>query len=305
MRNASTNVVYELMKKDKNVMALTADNRNDIYDQIRTEYPENYIDYGIAESNMIASAAGLASCGKIPFLYTITNFMSMRAFEFIRNDVCAANQNVKFLGRSSGLVSSSMGSTHQGTEELALLRSLPNLLVITPATPLEAKQATYAAYDYDGPVYIRLEGFNEPELYDESYHFEIGKGTTLRQGKDVTVISTGSIVNEVIEAAKSLEKEFGITTRIINLSTLRPIDREIIQKAAKQTKVILTLEEHTVYGGLGSAVAEVLAESGYSVKFRRMGLEGFSKGCGNRAEMRELNGIASKNIIEVVKSFLG
>ena len=148
MRIASTQVVYDLIKTDKRVIALTADNGNGPYNNIRLEFPNQYIDYGIAESNMIASAAGLASCGKIPFLYTITNFMSMRAFEFIRNDVCIGNQNVKFLGRSSGLVSSNMGATHQGTEELALLKTLPNMLVITPASPIEAREATKFAYQH-------------------------------------------------------------------------------------------------------------------------------------------------------------
>jgi transketolase len=302
MRNFSTNVVYDLVKKNKNVMALTADNRNDIYDKIRIEYPNQYIDYGIAESNMIASAAGLASCGKIPFLYTITNFMSMRAFEFIRNDVCVANQNVKFLGRSSGIVSSSMGATHQGTEEIALMRCLENMLVITPATPIEARQATYAAYKYNGPVYIRLEGFNEPELYDESYKFEIGKGTVIREGMDITIISTGSIINEAIKVAENLKEK--VSVRIINLSTVKPIDTELILQAASETGNIITLEEHTIYGGLGSAVSEVLSENGCGIKFKRMGLRGFSKGCGNRDEMREINGIDCESITQMVKALL-
>jgi len=304
MRNESTKVVLDLIKKDRNVIAITADNGNEIYDQIKNEYPQQYIDYGIAECNMVASAAGLASTGKIPFLYAVTNFMAMRAFEFIRDVVCVPNYNVKFLGRSAGLVGGSMGMTHQGTEDLAILRTLPNLLVITPATPLEAKQATYAAYEYDGPVYIRLEGFNEPELYDESYQFQIGKGTIVRQGSDITLFSTGSIVNEALQATADLEETLGITMRIVNISTLRPIDREIIQQAAKETRGIITLEEHTIHGGLGSAVAEVLADSGLGVRFKRIGLDKFSVGCGNRLEMRGLNGIASKNIIEAVKNLL-
>ena len=303
MRNASTQMVYNLAKRDRNVMALTADNSNEIYDKIKREMPGQYIDYGIAEENMVASAAGLASCGKIPFLYTITNFMSMHAFEFIRNDVCVANQNVKFLGRSSGLVSSSMGATHQGTEEVALLRTLPNMLVITPATPIEAREATRFAYHHRGSVYIRLEGFNEPELYGEDYQFSVGRGYVLRDGKDITVISMGSVVNEALSAAKKLESD-GIRVRVINMPMVNPIDRDLIVAAAKETGHIITLEEHSIHGGLGSAVAEVLAESSLAVSFHRMGLDGCAKGCGNREAMREINGLASGNIMEKVREIL-
>ena len=303
MRNASTQMVYNLAKRDRDVMALTADNSNEIYDKIKREMPGQYIDYGIAEENMVASAAGLASCGKIPFLYTITNFMSMHAFEFIRNDVCVANQNVKFLGRSSGLVSSSMGATHQGTEEVALLRTLPNMLVITPATPIEAREATRFAYHHRGSVYIRLEGFNEPELYGEDYQFSVGRGYVLRDGGDITVISMGSVVNEALSAAKKLESD-GIRVRVINMPMVNPIDRDLIVAAAKETGHIITLEEHSIHGGLGSAVAEVLAESSLAVSFHRMGLDGCAKGCGNREAMREINGLASGNIMEKVREIL-
>lgn len=303
MRNASTRMVYELAKQDKNVMALTADNANEIYNELKCHMPKQYMDYGIAEENMVASAAGLASCGKIPFLYTITNFMSMHAFEFIRNDVCIANQNVKFLGRSSGLVSSSMGATHQGTEEVALLRALPNMLVITPATPIEAREATKFSYQHNGPVYIRLEGFNEPEFYGEDYQFVVGRGYVLRDGRDATVISMGSVVNEALKAAEGLESD-GIRLRVINMPMVHPIDRDLIVAAAKETGHIITLEEHSIHGGLGSAVAEALAECGLAVSFRRMGLDGCAKGCGNREAMREINGLASENIAVNVREML-
>ena len=303
MRNASTQMVYELAKQDRNVIAITADNSNEIYNEIKSQMPKQYIDYGIAEENMVASAAGLASCGKIPFLYTITNFMAMHAFEFIRNDVCIANQNVKFLGRSSGLVSSSMGATHQGTEEVALLRTLPNMLVITPATPIEAREATRFAYHHRGSVYIRLEGFNEPELYGEDYQFVVGKGYVLRDGRDITIISMGSVVNEAVRAAEKLESD-GIRVRIINMPMVHPIDRDLIATAAKETGHIITVEEHSIHGGLGSAVAEVLAENGISASFHRMGLDGCAKGCGNREAMREINGLSAEHIAAKLREML-
>ena len=304
MRNISTEVVLQLLREDKNVLAVTADNGNEIYDQIRRKYPAQYIDFGIAECNMVAASAGLAAAGKIPFIYAVTNFLSMRAYEFLRNIVCEPNYNVKFLGRSAGVVTGTYGMTHQGTEDLALLRTLPNLLTITPATPIEAREATRFAYRHKGPVYIRLEGRNEPELYDEGYEFVPGKGTVLREGRDMTVISIGSLVNEALRAAETLSDE-GLTLRVINMPTILPIDRTLIVLAARETGGILTLEEHGIQGGLGSAVAEVLAESGVSVRFRRMGLSGFARGCGNRDEMREINGLTAKEIAENVREMIG
>lgn len=303
MRDAASGVVMELVKIDRNVLALTADNRNEIYDQIRREYPGQYIEYGIAEENMIASAAGLASCGKIPFLYTITNFMSMHAYEFIRNDVCIPGLNVKFLGRSSGLCSSSMGPTHQGTVELSLLRSLPNMLVITPATPIEAREAARYSYAYKGPVYIRLEARNEREIFTEDYSFVPGRGYIVHEGRDIAVIAMGSIISSALDAASELERE-GISVRVINMPTVKPIDSGLILDCAQNTRGIITLEEHSIYGGLGSAVAEVIAENRKGIKFRRMGLDGCAVGCGNREDVREFNHISRRDLIRNIKEML-
>ena len=304
MRNSSTKTVLQLLREDSNVIAITADNGNEIYEQIRREHPKQYIDFGIAECNMVAASAGLAAAGKIPFLYAVTNFMSMRAYEFLRNLVCEPNYNVKLLGRSASMVTGTYGMTHQGTEDVALLRTLPNLLTITPATPIEAREATLFAYRHNGPVYIRLEAANEPELYGEDYQFVVGRGHVLRDGRDVTVIAMGSVVNEALRAAEKLEHD-GIRLRVVNMPMVNPIDRDLITAAAKETGRIITLEEHSIHGGLGSAVAEVLAERGIAVSFCRMGLDGCAKGCGNREAMREINGLASENVIEKVRELLG
>ena len=251
---------------------------------------------------MVASAAGLASCGKIPFLYTITDFMSLHALEFIRNDVCIANQNVKFLGRSSGLTSYTMGPTHQGTEELVILRTLPNLQVITPATPIEAREATRYAYEHEGPVYIRLEGRGETEHFDAGYRFVAGRGQVLREGNDVTVIAMGSIANEALEAAESLSNE-KIPVRVIEMPMVHPLDEKMVLQAAAETKGIVTLEEHSRIGGLGSAVAETLAESGVGIKFKRLGLDGCARGCGKRNWMRDYNGIGFTELSKTIREF--
>ena len=303
MREASTNLVYEFVKNDARVMALTADGRNGVYERIRAEFPAQYMDYGIAEANMVSSAAGLAAGGMIPFLFGTTNFIAMRAFEFIRNDVAIPNYNVKFLGIFSGLSRGGWGATHQGTEEVALLRCLPNLVVITPATPIEAREATRFAYEHDGSVYIRLEASGEPEYLPEDYTFAVGKGQEIRAGHDVTLITMGAILDAAIQAAEEA-KQRGLSVRVLNMPTLKPIDADLIKAAAKETKGILTMEEHAVEGGLGSTVAEVLAEAGIATRFCRLGLHGCAKGCGNREAMREINGLASENIMEKVWEIL-
>lgn len=306
MRNECTKAVLEFVGQDKNVIAVTADNGNEIYDEIKLKYPKQYIDYGIAECAMISGAAGMASVGKIPFLYAVTNFMSMRAYEFIRNMVCVRNYPVKFLGRSCGVVTGTYGMTHEGTEDLALLRTLPNLLVITPSTPCMAKSAACFAYKHNGSVYIRLEGHSEPEHYKEDFDFafEKGKGHVWRKGSDAVIICIGSIINEAMKAAELLAED-DIDIGVIDMPMVKPIDAELIVRAANTAKVIFTLEEQTVYGGLGSAVAECLVERGVPCKLIRMGLHDYAKGCGNRDQMRKLNGLVADDIVENVQKAIG
>lgn len=304
MREACTEQIYEYAKNDPNVMALTADSRNGVYAKIMNGLPRQYMDYGIAEQNMIASAAGLAVCGKIPFIFGASTFLAMRGFEFIRNDVCIANANVKFIGIFSGLSRPSWGATHEGTEEVTLLSCLPNLVVITPSTPLMAKKATQYAYHHRGPVYIRLEASNEPEYYSEHIIFEPGKGYLVKEGSDFTIISMGSVIEEAFGAANRLAEE-GVSIRIIDMPTVRPIDQNLIIDAARETRGIITLEEHSIYGGLGSAVAEVLAENGISTQFRRIGLCGCAVGCGSREAVRAANGLSKDHLIHAVREVMG
>ncbi|MBR3622777.1 MAG: transketolase, partial [Selenomonadaceae bacterium] len=261
MRNASTEAVMELVRRDRNVIAVTADNGNEIYDEIKRDFPRQYIDYGIAECAMTAGAAGLAAAGKIPFIYAVTNFLSMRGYEFIRNIVCVRNYPVKFLGRSAGVVTGTYGMTHQGTEDLAVLRSLPDLLTITPSTPIMARAATKFAYRYPGAVYIRLEGRGEPEHYDETFDFNPGQGYVWREGSDAALICTGSIINEAMKAAEEL-KQCGIEVTVADMPTIRPLDIGLLLKIFDKVKYIFSVEEQTIYGGLGSAVAECMAEHG-------------------------------------------
>lgn len=300
MRTAYLDTLYELASKDKNVYALISDNGAIVYDKYRKDLAKQYLNLGISEANMIGMAAGMASCGKIPYAYTIGAFLAYRAHEFIRNDVCLQNQNVKIVGVGVGEVYSALGSTHHSTEDLGNLRSLPNLTIITPASPMETAKATRAIYEHVGPVYLRLGTNREPEIYEDDYEFEIGKGIILRDGKDITLVGSGTILKDILEAAELLEQD-GILARVINIHTIKPFDREIILKAINETERIITVEDHNIIGGLGSAVAEVIAESGKGVSFKRMGLEGFSKGYGTYSEMKEVNGIGIKQICDEVK----
>lgn len=304
MRTAYLDTLYELAKNDSRVYALISDNGAIVYDKYRGDLPGQYLNLGISEANMIGMAAGMASCGKIPFAYTIGAFLAYRAYEFIRNDVCLQNQNVKIVGTGAGEVYSALGPTHHSTEDLGSLRSLSNLTIVCPASPLEVRKATKAAYEYEGPVYLRLGMNKEPEVYEKGYEFEIGKAVTLRDGNDITLIAMGSMVKDVLNVAKHLETE-GIHTRVVNMHTIKPIDKDAIIKNIEETGGIVTVEDHNIIGGLGSAVAEVIAEYGKSVRFKRIGLNGFSEGYGSYEQIKEVNGIGCIQIQNIIHAMKG
>lgn len=295
MRTAYLETLYELADKDKRVYALISDNGAIVYDQYRRDLPLQYLNLGISEANMLGVAAGMASCGKIPFAYTIGAFLAYRAYEFIRNDICLQRQNVKIVGTGAGEVYSALGPTHHSTEDLGGLRSLPGLTILCPASPLEVKKATVAAYKHIGPMYLRLGTNKEPEIYSRDYEFKIGKGIVLREGNDITLIGTGSILKDILDVAELLSKD-GIRARVINMHTLKPIDEGIILQAIEETGKIVTIEDHNIIGGLGSAVAEVIAESGKGVSFKRLGLKDFSKGYGIYKQVKETNGIGIEQL---------
>lgn len=297
MRTAYLDTLYDLASKDNRIYALISDNGAIVYDRFRKNFEEQYLNLGISEENMLGIAAGMANCGKIPFAYTIGAFLAYRALEFIRNDICLQNMNVKIVGTGAGMRYSALGPTHHSTEDIGCLRSLPNLVIFSPASPMEVAKATQAAYEYNGPVYMRLGTNREQEIYEEDYSFEMGKGITLYGGEDITVIGTGNILSEVIRAREILLKK-GISVRIINMHTLKPIDKEIIVEALCETKGIVTVEDHNIIGGLGSAVAEVIAESGKGSPFIRVGLaDHFAVGYGTYEDMRRQNKVVAEEIV--------
>ena len=271
-RESFGEALCELAKTDEDIVVLDADlsaaTKTSIFQK---QYPERFINCGIAESNMIGVAAGLAAAGKKPFAASFAMFSTGRAFEQIRNSVAYPNLNVKIAGSHAGISTGEDGATHQCLEDIGIMRTIPNMVILNPADHWEMMAATKAALEHNGPVYIRLgrlaiDSFNDPD----NYKFEIGKGITLHEGNDVTVIATGLVVYESLKAVKALEAE-GINVRLINMHTIKPIDKDIIIKAAKETGRIITVEEHNVIGGLGEAVTSAVCEE-YPVPVTRIGI---------------------------------
>jgi transketolase len=247
---------------DSRIVVLDADlSKSTKTDTFKKKYPERFFNMGIEEANMMSVAAGLASCGKIVFASSFAIFAAMRACEQIRNSICYPRLNVKIGATHAGISVGEDGASHQAVEDMGVIRSIPNMTIICPADSVETRHAVKAAIEYDGPVYLRLGRLAVPVIFDENnYKFEWGKGIVLKEGFDVTVIATGLMVHEAIKAGESLKAE-GIDARVIDIHTIKPIDKEIIIKAAKETGAIVTAEENNVHGGLGSAVAEVIAEN--------------------------------------------
>lgn len=260
------------------------------------EYPERFFNVGIAEQNLMGTAAGLAASGKIPFASTFAVFATGRAYEVIRNSIAYPQLNVKIAATHAGLTVGEDGATHQALEDIGLMRGLPDMVVLCPADAIEAKQCIYKAAEYEGPVYIRLGRSKVPVIFDESYNFQIGKGVQLKDGEDITIIATGVMVAKALEAAEELKKD-NISARVINISTIKPIDKDIIIKAAQETKGIVTVEEHSIIGGLGSAVSEVISENHPTHMIRIGTMDTFGES-GDGNELLEKYGLNVSNIVD-------
>ncbi|MDR0823205.1 MAG: hypothetical protein LBN20_05460 [Endomicrobium sp.] len=304
MQKEFLNAIYEIAQKDKNVLWLSADNGNDFDMFYYRDFPKQYFNMGIAEENMIGVAAGLASYGKNPFVYSAGTFLAYRTFEFIRDDICFQKKNVKVVGFGSGISISMLGPTHHSTEDIALLRTLPNLTILSPASPKEVYKCVHAAYEIKSPVYIRLEMSNEPEIYSGNCDFQLGKNNIICEGSDIAVFSTGSIISEVIIAAKKL-KECGISVEIVNVHTIKPFDKNSVLKEAAKVKYIFVVEEHTIIGGLGGLIAEIIADENININFKRIGLNNcFAKGYGTISDVRKENGLNADSIFETIHNSL-
>ena len=266
-------------------------------------YPERFFDCGIAEANMMGVAAGLAACGKIPFASTFAMFAAGRAFVIVRNSIGYPHLNVKIGATHAGISVGEDGATHQCNEDIALMRTIPGMTIINPCDDVEARAAVKAALDFNGPVYMRFGRLAVPVINDrETYKFEIGKGVTMREGSDVTIVATGLMVNEAVQASETLETE-GISARVVNIHTIKPIDRELICKCAKETGLIVTAEEHSIIGGLGSAVAETVTEC-CPVPVVKIGVNDEFGHSGPAVELLKEFGLSAENIVKTVKEAL-
>lgn len=304
-RESFGEAVTELAAEYPDVVVLDADlaaaTKTGIF---KKKYPERFFDCGIAECNMIGVAAGLATCGKIPFAASFAMFSAGRAFEQVRNSVGYPKLNVKVVGSHAGISVGEDGATHQCCEDIALMRTIPGMVILNPSDHYEMKAAVRAAIEHQGPCYIRLGRLAVESINNgDDYKFELGKGITLCEGTDITIIATGLMVSEAVKAAKALETE-GIHAEVINIHTIKPIDEELVIASAKKTGRVVTVEEHNIVGGLGEAVAAVLSEK-YPTPVTRIGVNDVFGHSGPAVDLLKEFGLSAEHIAEVVKEKLG
>ncbi len=296
-RDGFGEALVELGKADNNVIVLSADlTASTRANWFKDKYPDRFFDFGVAEQDMLSTAAGFALCGKIPFACTFGIFASGRAWDQIRVSVCYMNLNVKIAGTHGGISVGPDGASHQALEEVTLMRVLPNMTVIVPCDSDEARRATIAAASHPGPVYLRLGREPFPIIMDPNQSFKIGDAFVLREGEDLSIIANGVMVHEALKAHDELKKQH-ITARVINLPTVKPIDKEEIIKAARETGAIVTAEEHTVVGGMGSAVSEVLAEN-CPVPIKMVGMKDRFGESGEAVELMKYFGLSAEGIVK-------
>ena len=269
------------------------------------QFPDRFFNVGIAEQNMFSMAAGMAKAGLVPFVSTFAIFTSMRGLDQVHTDICYQNLNVKMIATHAGLSFGQAGSTHHCTEDIGIMRTMANLKVIVPADGIETANAVQAAYDIKGPVYIRINRGFDQKLYDQmDYGFEVGKAVEMTAGTDLTIIACGSCVYQAVQAANILNESEGIKARVLNMHTIKPIDRESILKAIQETRRIITVEDHNVIGGLGSAVAEVMAEGGKACAFRRLGIPDVFSIIGLHEDLMAHYKIDMNGILETVRELM-
>ena len=302
-RESYGNALTELGREHSDVVVLDADLAGATKTStFKKEFPDRHFDCGIAEGNMMAVAAGIASMGMVPFASTFAMFAAGRAFEQVRNSIGYPHLNVKIGATHGGISVGEDGASHQCCEDFALMRSIPGMTIICPADDVEARAAVKAAYEFEGPVYLRFGRSGVPVFHDENFKFEIGKGEVLQDGNDIAIIATGIMVGEAVKAGEELRSQ-GINARVINLSTIKPLDEELILKAAEECGRIVTCEEHSIIGGLGEAVSSLLSEK-LPTPVRRIGVNDEFGHSGPAAELLKDFGLSAENIVETVKAWL-
>lgn len=302
-RDAYGEALAELGESNKDIVVLDADLSGSTKTAVfAKKFPERFFNIGIAEQDMMGTAAGLAASGKIPFASTFAIFATGRAWEQVRQSIAYPKLNVKVVATHAGITVGEDGASHQSVEDIAVMRVIPNMTVIVPADGIETKKVINEIVRYKGPVYVRLSRGKSPVIFDDSYSFEIGKGVVLKDGKDVSLIACGVMVSRALQAADILQKE-GVSARVINISSIKPIDADLIIRAARETGSVVTAEEHSIIGGLGGAVAEVLAEN-CPVPVKRVGIEDKFGTSGDADLLMEVYGLTSENIAKAAREVI-
>ncbi len=303
-RDSYGNALKELAREHDNIVVMDADLAEATKTIVfKKEFPNRHFDCGIAEQNMISAAAGLSTTGVVPFVSSFAMFAAGRAFEQIRNSVAYPKNNVKICASHAGISVGEDGASHQCCEDIALMRTLPNMVVMCPADDVEARAAVKAAYEYEGPVYMRLGRLAVPVFNEEEdFEFEIGKGQVVHEGNDITIIANGLMVKEAMDAAKIMEEK-GVGVRVINMCTIKPLDNELVLKAAKETGRIITAEEHSIIGGLGEAVSSLLSEQ-CPTPVKRVGVNDTFGHSGPAVDLLKQFGLSAEHLVEVVEEFL-
>lgn len=303
LRDAFGEALAELGRQNADVVVLDADvahsSRTILFGK---EFPDRFFNVGIAEANMMCIAAGLATAGKIPFATTFSFLATLRAGEQVRTSIAYPKLNVKICGAYAGLSDSYDGATHQDVMDIAVMRAMPNMMVVAPADAVETKKAVFAVARHDGPVYLRLSRAEVPIVTDEDTPFVLGRANIARDGKDVSIISTGTMLSAALDAAERLSTE-GIGAKVINMHTIKPLDEEMIERAARETGAIVTVEEHNIYGGLGGAVAEALSKT-YPVPMERVGINDTFAESGKYSDLLKKYGLTSDNVYQAVKNVM-
>jgi transketolase len=305
-RNAYGQALVELGEKYKNLVVLDADlSKSTKTIMFAKKYPERFFEMGIAEANMISTAAGLASCGKIPFVSTFAVFATGRVYDQIRMDIAYSRANVKIFATHGGISVGEDGASHQMIEDIALMRALPNMSVLSPSDAIQTKKIVYLMAQNKGPIYARVGRADAPVIYSEKelQKLKIGKGILVEEGKDITFIATGTMVEPALEARKMLNKH-GISARVIDMHTIKPLDENLVLKCARETSAIITAEEHSIIGGLGAAIAEILAEKNIKTMFYRMGIRDVFCESGSPTELWEKYELNEKHMVKRAQNIL-
>jgi len=302
-RKTFGDALVDAAQKNKNIVALSADSSSGSgLTPFRERFPERHIEFGIMEQGIIGFSAGLATTGKIPFVVAIAPFVTARPFEMFRNDLGYMRQNVKVVGRCAGLTYSDLGATHQSLDDIAIIRTIPGVTVINPGDPVDIVKAVHAAAAHVGPVYIKLGSPKMPVLMGENYPFQIGKGVVMEAGSDVTIIGTGTVLSKAAEATRILKRK-GFQPRLINMHTIKPLDRDLVLKAAAETGKIVTVEEGYLAGGLGSCIAELIATE-HPVPMKMIGIADLFCDTGPYEELLAQYGLQGEQIAETVEQFI-